>query len=101
MRDSYAKFETHGVKLYAVSYDDQETLKEFAQTQNIPYPLLSDLDSAVIERYGILNTEVSKDDAFLYGIPFPGIYVVDESGKVVAKFFHDTYKKRQYQILLL
>lgn len=42
----------------------------------------------------MLNTEVSKDDAFLYGIPFPGVYVADESGKVVAKFFHDTYKKR-------
>jgi len=94
LRDSYAKFEAHGIKLYAISYDDQETLREFAQAQNIPYPLLSDLDSEVIKRYGILNTEVSKDDAFLYGIPFPGIFVADESGTVVAKFFHDTYKKR-------
>lgn len=94
MRDSYAKFETHGIKLYAVSYDDQETLREFSAAQSIPYPLLSDIDSAVIKQYGILNTEVSKDDAFLYGIPFPGIYVTDEEGKVMAKFFHDSYKKR-------
>lgn len=94
MRDSYAKFEAHGIKLYAISYDDQETLREFAQKQSIPYPLLSDLDSEVIQQYGILNTEVTKDDGPLYGIPFPGIYVADESGKVIAKFFHDTYKKR-------
>ena len=94
MRDSYTRFEAHGIKLYAVSYDDQEALSEFAQAQDIPYPLLSDLDSEVIKRYGILNTEVSKDDAFLYGIPFPGVFVCDESGVVVAKFFHDTYKKR-------
>jgi hypothetical protein len=94
LRDSYAKFEAHGIKLYAVSYDDRETLLEFAREQGIPYPLLSDLDSRVIEQYGILNTEVSKDDAFLYGIPFPGAYVCDESGRVVARFFHDTYKKR-------
>ena len=47
-----------------------------------------------LKRFGILNTEVSKDDAFLYGIPFPGVFVCDESGVVVAKFFHDTYKKR-------
>ena len=94
MRDSYAKFEAHGIKLYAVSYDDQETLREFSQAQDIPYPLLSDIDSAVIKQYGILNTEVSKDDAFLYGIPFPGIYVADENGTVIAKFFHDSYKKR-------
>ena len=94
MRDSYARFEANGIKLYAVSYDDQETLREFAGAQHIPYPLLSDVDSEVIKRYGILNTEVSRDDAFLYGIPFPGAYVTDESGRVLAKFFHDTYKKR-------
>jgi len=94
LRDSYNKFEAHGIKLYAVSYDDQQTLREFARAQHIPYPLLSDIDSEVIQRYGILNTQVSRDDAFLYGIPFPGVYVTDEDGKVVAKFFHDTYKKR-------
>lgn len=48
----------------------------------------------MIRRYGILNTEVSQDDLFLFGIPFPGVYVTDEEGLVVAKFFHDTYKKR-------
>lgn len=95
MRDSYARFEDHGVKLYAVSYDDQETLREFSEAQGIPYPLLSDVDSMVIRQYGILNTEVSKDDAFLYGIPFPGIYVCDEDGTIVSKFFHDSYKKRE------
>lgn len=94
MRDAFSKFEAHGIKLYAVSYDDQKTLKEFADAQSIPYPLLSDVDSEVIENYGVLNTEVSKDDAFLYGIPFPGAYIADENGVVVAKFFHDTYKKR-------
>ena len=30
----------------------------------------------------------------LYGIPYPGVYVTDERGRVVAKFFHDSYKKR-------
>ncbi len=94
MRDAYPKFEEHGIKLYAISYDDQKTLKEFAEAQSIPYPLLSDVDSEVIKRYGILNTEVSKDDAFLFGIPFPGAFVTDEAGVVTAKFFHDTYKKR-------
>jgi hypothetical protein len=55
---------------------------------------LSDIDSEVIRRYGILNDEVGRDDVFLEGIPFPGVYVTDEAGVVVAKFFHDTYKKR-------
>jgi len=30
----------------------------------------------------------------LYGIPYPGVYVTDEEGCVTARFFHDSYKKR-------
>ncbi len=48
----------------------------------------------MIREYGILNDRLSEDDAFLFGIPYPGVYVTDEDGVVVAKFFHDTYKKR-------
>ena len=101
MREAFGKFVEHDIKLYAVSYDDEKTLREFAREKEIPYPLLSDVDSEVIRRYGILNTEVSKDDAFLYGIPFPGVYVADEEGRVVASFFHDTYKKRDSPEILI
>jgi hypothetical protein len=55
----------------------------------------------VIRRYGILNTQVEPGDAFLYGIPYPGAFVTDEQGVVVAKFFHDTYKKRVSPELLI
>ena len=95
MRDAFGKFEANGIKLYALSYDDQETLKEFGRHHQIPYTLLSDIDPAVIKQFGLLNTEVSKSDAFLYGIPFPGVYICDENGIVVSKFFHDSYKKRE------
>ena len=89
------------MKLYAISYDDQKVLAEFSRKQGIPYPLLSDVDSEVIRAYGILNDRVEPGDAFLYGIPFPGSYVTDEDGVVIAKFFHDSYKKRDSPEALL
>jgi hypothetical protein len=55
----------------------------------------------VIRRYGILNDQVGREDAFLEGIPYPGVYVTDEEGIVVAKFFHDTYKKRDSPEMLI
>ena len=55
----------------------------------------------MIRQYGILNTEVSRDDALLYGIPFPGVYITDEDGVVVSKIFHDTYKKRDSAEILI
>lgn len=55
----------------------------------------------MIRRYGILNDRISPGDAMLHGIPYPGVYVTDEDGVVVAKFFHDTYKKRDSPELLI
>ena len=95
------KFEAAGVRLYAISYDDKRALREFAEKQSIPFPLLSDVKSQVIRRYGILNDAIDKSDAFLFGIPFPGAYVTDEAGKVVARFFHQSYKKRDSPEVLL
>ena len=89
------------MRLFAISYDDQEVLREFAEKQEIPFPLLSDIDSEVIRRYGILNDQVEPGDAFLYGIPYPGAFVLGADGRVVAKFFHDSYKKRDSPELYL
>ncbi len=32
--------------------------------------------------------------SFGYGVPYPGIYVVDANGKVVSNYFEDDYKER-------
>jgi len=101
LRDAYSKFENAELKLYAISYDDQKVLREFTEKQKIPFPLLSDIDSRVIREYGILNDRIESSDAFLYGIPYPGVYVTDENGVVIAKFFHDTYKKRDSPEVLI
>ena len=66
----------------------------FAEAHDVSFRLLSDIDSAVIRDFRILNTQVEPGDVPIYGVPFPGSYVVDEDGVVVEKFFHDSYKKR-------
>ena len=60
-------------------------LREFSEKQNIPYPLLSDLDSSVIREYGIINSLLDSSDAMLYGIPFPGAFVTDEDGIEIVR----------------
>ncbi len=37
----------------------------------------------------------------MYGIPYPGVFVSDGDGRVVSKFFHDSYKKRDSPEILL
>lgn len=57
--------------------------------------MLSDVDSKVIRDFGILNTLVQPDETEYYGIPYPGSYLVDETGTVVAKFFNRQYQVRE------
>lgn len=87
MQDSLSKFQAAGVKLYAISYDEQDALADFVRHHDIGYTVLSDAGSHVIREYGILNTLVPQHEAPFYGIPFPGTYVIDEQGVVIAKFF--------------
>ena len=83
--------------MYGVSYDSQEDLAKFSDRHGISYPLLADVGSKVIERFGILNTLIDPDEPSgrrIYGVPFPGTYVVDRNGVVTEKFFNRHYATR-------
>jgi hypothetical protein len=79
--------------------------------------MLSDVGSATIKRYGILNTVIEealgpngRDPAVLAdlqqyvtvtaaaerfrGIPFPGTFMLDRQGRVTSRFFEDYYWER-------
>jgi hypothetical protein len=87
------RIQASGLGVAAISYDSVNVLQKFAARADIHFPLLSDPDSAVIQRYGILNETVDKSTPF-YGIPYPGTYLVDRRGVVTSKFFEDDYRVR-------
>ena len=107
----------NGIGVAAITYDSQEIMAGFANRNKITYPLLSDVGSATIRRYGIVNTVVEealgpngKDPAVLAdlskyvtanqpaerhrGIPFPGTFMLDRQGRVASRFFEDYYWER-------
>ncbi len=94
------KIRAAGLGLAAVSYDSPALLKNFAERQKIGFPLLSDSDSKTIREFGLLNEEVPKD-SFAYGVPYPGIFILDSAGMVTAKYFEADYKERDSTGLIL
>jgi len=68
-------------------------LARFASAHQITFPLLTDKGSAVIRRYGILNTNIPPTHTF-YGIPFPGEYLVAPDGRVADKVFLPDFQDR-------
>lgn len=89
--------------MFAISYDPADALAAFAETYGITYRLLSDEGSAVIRRLGLLNEQVQQHHAFygipardtVYGVPYPGAFVLDERGTIVEKRFEDSYRERE------
>ncbi len=82
-----------GLGVASISYDPEATLKRFADAHHIAYPLLSDHGSAVIRKFGLLNTNIPEGNMF-YGIPFPGDYVLAPDGTVTDKHFLPNYQTR-------
>jgi hypothetical protein len=106
-----------GLGLAVITYDPPETLAAFSKQRGITFPLLSDLGSATIKQYGILNplpalalgpgrddpalkAEVQKYvtggavQARAVGIAFPGTFMLDRQGRVTSRFFEDYYVER-------
>lgn len=87
------EFRKLGLGVAAVSYDSVAILHNFAQRKEIQFPLLSDPDSKVIRQLGLLNETVGRDTPF-YGIPHPGVFVLDAKGVIRAKYFEDDFRER-------
>ena len=111
------QLQAKGLGLATISYDPVETLAAFARQRNITFPMLSDVGSATIKRFGILNPAVEwafgpdKDNPevqaevrkyvsavgareMMAGIAFPGTFLLDTQGRVQQRFFEDFYIER-------
>ncbi len=84
----------HGVHAAAISYDAREVLHAFGEAYHIGYPLLSDVGSRVIRAFDIFNTNIPADHAMMYGIPWPGNYLVAPNRIVQDKWFLRDYQLR-------
>lgn len=86
-------FRDAGIAVVALTYDSPQLQREFIEKNAIAYPFLSDIDAATVQALGILNEEYEPGDR-AYGIPHPGIFVVDLDSEIVGKIFVDGYEKR-------
>src|SRR5215471_19532205 len=100
-----------------ISYDRPGVLAAFSKQHGITFPLLSDVGSATIKWYGILNpvpewaigpdkddpevkaavqkyVSVVNPNPSMVGIAFPGTFILDRQGRVTSRYFEDFYIER-------
>lgn len=89
-----------GINIITVTYDDQVDAKKFHTRSSIGFPIVKDQDSTLIKALGILNTGPEPGDS-AYGIPYPGIFLVDSQGIIRAKFAEQSFRDRPNYDLIL
>ena len=94
------KIKQQGYQVAAISYDSPEVLKQFKNESDINFTLLADIDSRTVNSYDVLNQKYKPGHRH-YGIPYPGVMVIDTKGKLKNKYFYQGYKKRVTAELLL
>ena len=51
------------------------------------------LNPKVIRDLSLLNETIPKNQPF-FGVPYPGTFILDAKGVIVAKYFEDDYRQR-------
>jgi peroxiredoxin len=86
-RDAFGTLQGAGAQLVGVSVDSAFSLKAFAQTYNLQFPLLSDFNKKVTRLYGILQDPWV---GFGYkGVAKRAVMVVDRRGILRYKWVTD------------
>ncbi|QFU76665.1 peroxiredoxin family protein [Halioglobus maricola] len=88
-----AAYDAAGLGVVAITYDAPELQQAFVEKQGIEFPLLQDVDALTFKTLGILNEKYAPGEDN-YGIPHPGMIVVDAGGVVRGKLFVEAYSSR-------
>lgn len=93
LQQSKAAFDAAGIGMVAITYDDPGLQRAFIDKHRITIPVLSDVNALTFKTLGILNEDYKPGDSN-YGIPHPGMIIIDPNGIVVGKLFVRDYGQR-------
>ena len=87
------QIEDMGLSVVAMTYDSVELLKTVEEDEGIEFTLLHDEGITHVNALGILN-ENYEPDSRAYGVPYPGIFLLDADGVIRYKFAEERYQDR-------
>ena len=81
---NYSKFKKDGIEVIGISKDDVKSHRKFCDKMNIPYILLSDIETEVCKKFGVWGKKK------FMGREFMGInrstFLINEKGKIFKVF---------------
>ena len=100
LSEKKAVFDALGVNVAAMSYDTNATNSKFADRYSITFPLLADKNTVHVNAFGIRNDSYAEGHR-AYGVPLPGVFLVDGDGNIYSKFAEQDYRQRPAMELVI
>ncbi len=94
LTEIHDQFSDLGIGIAAMTYDPYEFLKEVELDEGIEFTLLQDLERRHFTAFGILNTTDFEPGDRPWGVPYPGIFLIDPDGVIRYKFAEEDYRLR-------
>lgn len=95
LRDNYDEIRRYDAVMFGVSFDSEESHRQFIRRHRLPFPLLSDPDGAIAQAYGA--------DRRFWGV-LPGArritFVIDKKGIIREILHHELMIGRHVQGVL-
>lgn len=87
------EFDQLGYPLVSISVDTVPLIQKFAEQVGVRFTMLADPKGDLNERLGIRDAQYPLGSA-AFGVPHPGLFVIDRSGVIRAKHFEKGYRTR-------
>jgi hypothetical protein len=97
LQNAEPRFKSQGLGIAAMTYDNVETLRDFANRMKITFPLLSDSESATIRAFRMLDPDNTEGNVPKYGaknVAYPGWFVIDPKGVIRDRFIDGNWNDR-------
>ncbi len=86
----YAEFQDAGIEIVAISSEDRAEASTLKNELAISFPILSDADRAVIERYGVFHENEPKGRP----IARPSVFIIDPEGIIRYRYVGEDARDR-------
>ena len=97
LRDNYDRFLSMGYQVVGVSKDSEKSHKKFIEKYNLPFPLISDTETSILQAYGAWGRKK------FMGREYDGIirktFVIDQTGLITDIIEKVNTKAHSSQIL--
>lgn len=97
LRDNYERFLSMGYQVVGVSKDSEKSHKKFIEKYNLPFPLISDTETSILQAYGAWGRKK------FMGREYDGIirktFVIDQTGLITDIIEKVNTKAHSSQIL--